>query len=97
MARTRTSQTPIVGRQRWTRSGGERGPAALVASVAAAVAIGLLALWSFYGGEGNSDPASPATPRDPADVAEAVLSLITGSDLITGQVLPVEGGVFLGS
>lgn len=34
---------------------------------------------------------------DPGDVADAVLSLITGSDLVTGQVLPVEGGVFLGT
>jgi 3-oxoacyl-[acyl-carrier protein] reductase len=33
---------------------------------------------------------------DPEDVAEAILSLITGSDLVTGHILPVEGGVLLG-
>jgi 3-oxoacyl-[acyl-carrier protein] reductase len=32
---------------------------------------------------------------DPKDVAEAILSLITGSDLVTGQVLPVEGGMLI--
>jgi 3-oxoacyl-[acyl-carrier protein] reductase len=32
---------------------------------------------------------------DPADVAMAILSLITGSDLVTGQVLPVEGGLLI--
>ena len=31
------------------------------------------------------------------DVAEAILSLITGSDLVTGHVLPVEGGMLIGS
>jgi 3-oxoacyl-[acyl-carrier protein] reductase len=32
---------------------------------------------------------------DPEDVAEAILSLVTGSDLVTGQVLPVEGGMLI--
>jgi 3-oxoacyl-[acyl-carrier protein] reductase len=32
---------------------------------------------------------------DPIDVAEAVISLITGSDLVTGQILPCEGGTGL--
>jgi 3-oxoacyl-[acyl-carrier protein] reductase len=32
---------------------------------------------------------------DPEDVAAAILSLVTGSDLVTGQVLPVEGGVLI--
>jgi 3-oxoacyl-[acyl-carrier protein] reductase len=32
---------------------------------------------------------------DPEDVAEAILSLVTGSDLVTGQVLPCEGGMLL--
>lgn len=32
---------------------------------------------------------------EPQDVANAILSLVTGSDLVTGQVLPVEGGVLL--
>jgi len=31
----------------------------------------------------------------PEDVAEAILSLITGSDLVTGNVLPVEGGMII--
>jgi len=32
----------------------------------------------------------------PDDVAAAILSLITGSDLVTGHVLPVEGGMMVG-
>ena len=32
---------------------------------------------------------------DPKDVADAILSLITGSDLVTAQVLPVEGGALI--
>ena len=31
----------------------------------------------------------------PEDVSDAILSLVTGSDLVTGSVLPVEGGVLL--
>jgi 3-oxoacyl-[acyl-carrier protein] reductase len=31
----------------------------------------------------------------PKDVADAIMSLITGSDLVTGQVLPVEGGMLI--
>jgi len=31
----------------------------------------------------------------PEDVADAILSLVTGSDLVTGTVLPVEGGILL--
>jgi len=34
---------------------------------------------------------------DPKDVADAILSLVTGSDLVTGQVLPVEGGMLIGT
>jgi 3-oxoacyl-[acyl-carrier protein] reductase len=30
---------------------------------------------------------------DPEDVSRAILSLIEGSDLVTGQVLPVDGGM----
>jgi 3-oxoacyl-[acyl-carrier protein] reductase len=33
----------------------------------------------------------------PEDVAAAILSLIEGSDLITGHVLPVEGGLLIGT
>ncbi len=29
---------------------------------------------------------------DPEDVADAILAFVTGSELLTGQVLPVEGG-----
>jgi 3-oxoacyl-[acyl-carrier protein] reductase len=32
---------------------------------------------------------------EPTDVAAAILSLITGSDLVTAQVLPVEGGALI--
>jgi 3-oxoacyl-[acyl-carrier protein] reductase len=32
---------------------------------------------------------------DPEDVAEAILSLITGSDLVTGQILAVDGGILI--
>ncbi|MGH0037168.1 MAG: SDR family NAD(P)-dependent oxidoreductase [Myxococcota bacterium] len=32
---------------------------------------------------------------EPDDVAQAILSLITGSDLVTGHVLPVEGGMLI--
>lgn len=31
----------------------------------------------------------------PEDVADAILSMITGSDLVTGHVLPVEGGMLI--
>lgn len=30
---------------------------------------------------------------EPSDVADAILALIEGSDLVTGQVLPVDGGM----
>ncbi len=33
----------------------------------------------------------------PQDVAAAILSLVTGSELVTGHVLPVEGGMLIGS
>jgi NAD(P)-dependent dehydrogenase (short-subunit alcohol dehydrogenase family) len=33
----------------------------------------------------------------PDDVAEAILSLIGGSDLITGHVVPVEAGILIGT
>jgi 3-oxoacyl-[acyl-carrier protein] reductase len=33
----------------------------------------------------------------PQDVSDAILSLITGSDLVTGQVLACEGGMLLGT
>jgi NAD(P)-dependent dehydrogenase (short-subunit alcohol dehydrogenase family) len=32
---------------------------------------------------------------DPEDVADAIVSLVTGSELVTGQVLPVEGGMLI--
>jgi 3-oxoacyl-[acyl-carrier protein] reductase len=32
---------------------------------------------------------------EPEDIAEAILSLITGSDLVTGHVLPCEGGMLI--
>ena len=33
----------------------------------------------------------------PEDVAEAIFALIHGPDLITGHVVPVEGGVLIGA
>lgn len=33
---------------------------------------------------------------DPEDVAQAILGLITGGDLVTGQVLVVDGGMLVG-
>jgi 3-oxoacyl-[acyl-carrier protein] reductase len=32
---------------------------------------------------------------EPDDAAEAIVSLITGSDLVTGHVLPIEGGMLI--
>lgn len=32
---------------------------------------------------------------DPEDVAEAILSLVTGSDLVTGQIVAVDGGMLI--
>jgi NAD(P)-dependent dehydrogenase (short-subunit alcohol dehydrogenase family) len=34
---------------------------------------------------------------EPEDVAAAILSLITGSDLVTGHILPVEAGLLIAS
>lgn len=34
---------------------------------------------------------------DPEDVAAAILSFVSGSDLITGQILTVDGGMILGA
>ena len=33
---------------------------------------------------------------DPDDVADLIVNIITGPDLITGQILPIEGGVLTG-
>lgn len=43
--------------------------------------------------EARSPLGRVATPES---VAEAILSIITGSDLVTGHVLPVEGGMMIG-
>jgi 3-oxoacyl-[acyl-carrier protein] reductase len=32
---------------------------------------------------------------DPEDVAEAILSLVVGSDLVTGQIVAVDGGMLI--
>jgi 3-oxoacyl-[acyl-carrier protein] reductase len=34
---------------------------------------------------------------EPDDAAEAIVSIVTGSDLVTGHVLPIEGGMLIGS
>jgi len=44
--------------------------------------------------EGKSPLGRVVTPDD---VAEAILSLVRGSDLVTGHILPIEGGVLIGS
>ena len=36
-------------------------------------------------------------PSDPIDVADAVLAVITGSDMVTGQVLVCDGGMLIGA
>ena len=33
----------------------------------------------------------------PEDVAAAILSIITGSDMVTGQILPCDGGMLIGA
>jgi hypothetical protein len=32
----------------------------------------------------------------PDDIAAGIMSIITGTDLVTGHVLPVEGGILIG-
>jgi 3-oxoacyl-[acyl-carrier protein] reductase len=34
---------------------------------------------------------------DPEDVSDAILSILTGSDLVTGQILVVDGGMTIGT
>jgi len=34
---------------------------------------------------------------DPEDVAAAILSLVMGSQLVTGHIMPVEGGLLFGT
>ena len=43
--------------------------------------------------EGKSPLARVVTPDD---VADAILSLVQGSDLVTGHVLPIEAGMLIG-
>jgi NAD(P)-dependent dehydrogenase (short-subunit alcohol dehydrogenase family) len=35
-------------------------------------------------------------PSEPEDIADAVIGLIGGSDMITGQVITCDGGMGLG-
>ncbi|MGD8862550.1 MAG: SDR family oxidoreductase [Myxococcales bacterium] len=44
---------------------------------------------------GNERKAPLRRVCDPVDVADAILSLVTGSELVTAQVLPVEGGILV--
>ena len=39
---------------------------------------------------------APSVSISPEDVADAILSLITGSDLVTGETLTVDAGHTLG-
>jgi 3-oxoacyl-[acyl-carrier protein] reductase len=43
------------------------------------------------------DRSPLAAVCQPDDVAQAIVSLITGSDMVTGHVLPVEGGMIIGT
>jgi 3-oxoacyl-[acyl-carrier protein] reductase len=44
----------------------------------------------------SEDRAALGRVSDPEDVAAAIVGLIAGSDLVTGQVLVVDGGMLLG-
>jgi 3-oxoacyl-[acyl-carrier protein] reductase len=44
----------------------------------------------------NEEKAPLGKVCDPQDVAEAIISLVTGSELITGQVLACDGGLLIG-
>jgi 3-oxoacyl-[acyl-carrier protein] reductase len=60
--------------------------------------------WLEKGLGGHYDAAKLAREKkavlgkvcSPEDVADAILSLVTGSDLVTGQTLVCDGGTFLG-
>jgi 3-oxoacyl-[acyl-carrier protein] reductase len=69
-----------------------------------AVAPGFINGRWLQGGYGDRYEAAKAATEarlplgrvcEPEDVAEAILSLITGSDLVTGHVLPCEGGMLI--
>jgi 3-oxoacyl-[acyl-carrier protein] reductase len=45
--------------------------------------------------KGMAERAALGKVCQPEDVADAILSLITGSDLVTGALLPVEGGMLI--
>ena len=50
--------------------------------------------------EGIKNTVAKACPlervSDPQDVAEAIMSLVTGSKMVTGQVLVCDGGMLIG-
>ena len=46
--------------------------------------------------KGMQDKSPRGRVSTPDDVALAILSITTGSDLVTGHVLPVEGGMLIG-
>ncbi len=69
-----------------------------------AVAPGFIAgAWLRSGLAAAYDPIKQAMEQraplgkvcEAEDVADAILSLVTGSDLVTGHVLPVEGGMLI--
>jgi 3-oxoacyl-[acyl-carrier protein] reductase len=71
-----------------------------------AVAPGFIAGRWLKGGLGDNYEAALAvqskrTPMqrvcEPSDVADAILSFVTGSQLVTGVIMPVEGGMLLGT
>ncbi len=46
--------------------------------------------------QANEKKAPLGRVCEPDDVAQAIVGIITGSDLVTGHVLPVEGGLLIG-
>jgi 3-oxoacyl-[acyl-carrier protein] reductase len=71
-----------------------------------AVAPGFITGRWLQGGLGDNYEAFLASNRkrtpmgrvcDPEDVAAAILSFITGSQLVTGHIMPVEGGLLFGA
>ncbi|MET0340926.1 MAG: SDR family oxidoreductase [Polyangiales bacterium] len=52
---------------------------------------------SYEAAKAGAEKRSPlGKVCEPSDVADAVLSLLTGSRLVTGQVIAVEGGMLIG-
>ena len=46
--------------------------------------------------QAQADACPMQRVSEPADVAAAIMSLVTGSSMVTGQVLVVDGGMLIG-